>query len=236
MIALAFLMASKASMAQCLGSCCSASCNTDITNHTETNKKGGWQVSTAYSVMQYKPFSDAQLLQRSTLENPAFTVQSQQSFKLGLQYNISERWRVSAAIPYNLSFDNREGHTHDDLIPEIHNYGNVFGLGDATFIGSYEWLPENKHGWEFSTGLGIKTPTGQTQVYGTTNTGLPPHLEPGTGSWDPAALAHVQKEIEQWTFSGDVFGKVATTANDHNMGNYLSGNIIGIVAVHGKTR
>jgi hypothetical protein len=150
-------------------------------------------------------------------------VHSQQSVKLALQYNITDRWKVSASMPYNFSFDNREGHTHQGDYKEIHNYGNVRGVGDATFIGSYQWLRDNKKGWQFSTGLGIKAPTGQTEVLSSTGIGLPPHLEPGTGSWDPVATLSVKKLMKQWTLTGDVFGKVATTANQHNMGDYVSG-------------
>lgn len=223
LVALALLMASNISQAQCLGSCCSAGSSTDITNRSLTNKKGDWQISTAYSIMQYRPFTDEQLKLWSDSLNPTFTVRSQQSVKLALQYNITDRWKVSASIPYNFSFDNREGHTHQGDYKEVHNYGNVHGVGDATFIASYQWL--EKKDWQFSTGIGIKAPTGQTQVVSSNNTGLPPHLEPGTGSWDPVATLTVKKRVKPWTFTGDVFGKIATTANQHNMGDYVSGTL-----------
>src|SRR4249919_1064634 len=91
---LALLVASNMLKAQCLGSCCSAGCSTDITNHSESNNKGDWQVSAGYSIMQYHPFTDDELKQWSTLQNATFTVQSQQSLSLGLQYNITNRWKV----------------------------------------------------------------------------------------------------------------------------------------------
>ena len=220
-VVLALLMASNISQAQCLGSCCSAGSSTDITNHTSSDKKGDWQISTAYSIMQYRLFTDDQLKLWSDSLNPTFTVRSQQSAKLALQYNITDRWKVSVSVPYNFSFDNREGHTHQGNYKEVHNYANARGAGDATFIGSYQWV--EKKGWKFSTGIGVKAPSGQTQVASSNNIGLPPHLEPGTGSWDPVATLSVKKLIKQWTFTGDVFGKIATMANQHNMGNYVSG-------------
>ena len=221
LVALALLMAGNSAKAQCLGSCGSAGSNTDITNQSSNTKKGDWQISTAYSIMQYHPFTDEQLKQWSDSLNATFTVSSQQNVKLALQYNLTDRWKVSASMPYNLSFDNREGHTHQGDYKEIHNYANVRGAGDATFIGSYEWL--KKRGWQFSTGIGIKAPTGQTQVVSSNNIGLPPHLEPGTGSWDPVAMLNLKKLVKQWTLTGDVFAKIATTANQHNMGDYVSG-------------
>src|SRR5678810_635680 len=133
-VALALLMASNISQAQCLGSCCSAGSSTDITNRSSSDEKGDWQISTAYSIMQYHPFSDDQLKQWSDSLNATFTVRSQQSVKLALQYNITDRWKVSASLPYNFSSDNREGHTHQGDYKEVHYYGNVRGLGDATFI------------------------------------------------------------------------------------------------------
>src|SRR6185295_20212158 len=145
-VALALLMASNISQAQCLGSCCSAGSSTDITNQSLTNKKGDWQISTAYSIMQYHPLSDEQLKLWSDSLNPTFTVHSQQSVKLALQYNITDRWKVSALVPYNFSFDNREGHTHQGNYKEVHFYGNVRGVGDATFIATYRWL--EKKDWQ----------------------------------------------------------------------------------------
>jgi hypothetical protein len=222
-VALALLIAANSAGAQCLGSCCSAGSNTDITNHSSNSKKGDWLISTAYSIMEYHPFTDEELIQWSTIDNATFTVKSQQSMKLALQYNITDRLKVNASIPYNFSFDNREGHTHEGDHTEIHNYADVRGLGDATFLGSYQWLGDNQKGWQFSTGLGIKAPTGQTEVLSSTNVGVPEHLQPGTGSWDPVATVSVKKQVRQWMFTGDVFGKIATTAKDHNMGDYLSG-------------
>src|SRR3979409_552608 len=111
-VALALLVAVKSSQAQCLGSCCSASSSTDITNHSSSDKKGDWQISSAYSIMQYHPFTDDQLKQWSDSLNATFTVRSQQSVKLALQYNITDRWKVSASLPYNFSSHNRDGHTN----------------------------------------------------------------------------------------------------------------------------
>src|SRR5437868_5688443 len=111
-VALALLGASKFSQAQCLGSCCGAGSSTDITNHSSSDKKGDWQISAAYSIMQYHPFTDDELKLWSDSLNATFTVHSQQNTKLALQYNITDRWKVSASLPYNFSYDNHEGHTH----------------------------------------------------------------------------------------------------------------------------
>src|ERR1041385_4155834 len=124
-IALALLVAVKFSEAQCLGSCCSASSCTDITNRSSSDKKGDWQISAAYSIMQYHPFTDDELKQWSDSLNATFTVRSQQNVKIALQYNVTDRWKVSASIPYNFSYDNREGHTHEGDYKEVHYYGNV---------------------------------------------------------------------------------------------------------------
>jgi hypothetical protein len=39
------------------------------------------------------------------------------------------------------------------------------------------------------------------------------------------ATVSVKKLVKQWTFIGDVFGKIATMANQHNMGDYVSGMV-----------
>jgi len=219
---LALLITGNLLKAQCLGSCCSAGCNSELTNHS-SSRKGDWQVTTAYSIMQYQPFSDDELKQWSTEENPVFSVTSQQSFRLGAQYNFTDRWKVAMAMPYNLSFDNREGHTHEENHKEIHNYGNDFGYGDATLLGKYRWLKLDDNSWSLETGLGIKMPTGETNTASSNSIVVPLHLQPGTGSWDPVASVQVRKTVNRWIFSEDVYTKIATTAKEHNMGDYVTG-------------
>lgn len=205
--------------AQCLGSCSCSTANTETAGHKTTEAKGEWLITTGYSVTHYTPFSDDELIKFATDSASVYTVNSQQSFKAGLQYNLTDRLRLSAVMPYNLSYDNREGMVHTSTHTMVNDYGNVHGFGDVTVFAKYQWLKSNN--WSLETGLGLKLPIGQTNT--STSTGLvaPPHLQPGTGSWDPVASLQVRRMWGRWLISEDVFGKIATTANDHNMGNYV---------------
>jgi hypothetical protein len=208
--------------AQCLGSCGIAECCTTSTGEQSSKNKGTWQLDLGYSNLKYNPFTNDELLAHSTIDNSTFSVSSQQIIQLAIRYNLTNRIQLSAILPYNLSFDNREGHTHSNNIAGIHDYGNVYGIGDATCLSSYEWLLNNKTGWSFSTGIGIKIPTGQTNAVSTYNAVVPLHLQPGTGSWDPIIILESSKNLNRFTIEGDAFAKIATTAKDHYMGNYLN--------------
>lgn len=207
-------------VAQCLGSCSCTAANTAIDATNTGSQKGDWLITTSYFVAQFEPFSDDQLREWTTEEAPVYSLNSQQSFQLGLQYCISNRFRLSAAMPYNLSFNNREGHAHGTSHKEVHDYGEVNGYGDATLQGRYQWINNPK--WLLETGLGLKFPTGQTNTVSSNRIIVPQHLQPGTGSWDPLASLLVRRKMNRLMISEDVFLKLATTAKEHKMGDYLS--------------
>ena len=86
--------------AQCLGSCSCSTANTETAGHKTTEAKGEWLITTGYSVTHYTPFSDDELIKFATDSASVYTVNSQQSFKAGLQYNLTDRLRLSAVMPY----------------------------------------------------------------------------------------------------------------------------------------
>lgn len=216
---LSFTLGAKQSWAQCLGSCACTAANTEIAGHPTGDKKGRWLITAGYSAMQYAPFTDEELKEWSTETAPVYSVTSQHTVRLGVQYNITDRLRAGVTMPYSFSFDNREGMVHGGTHVMVNHYENIAGFGDATLIARYQWL--NNENWNLETGLGMKFPTGQTNTTSSNGLTVPQHLQPGTGSWDPVATLQVRREWDRWSVSEDVFGKLATTANDHNMGDYI---------------
>src|SRR5689334_2356649 len=94
--------------AQCLGSCSSTGCNTEAASCSGNSEQGNLKISLGYSVLNYEPFADEQLLTYSTPTASVYTVTSQQVLKASVEYQFGERWSSSVSLPYNLSFNNKE--------------------------------------------------------------------------------------------------------------------------------
>jgi hypothetical protein len=208
--------------AQCLGSCSCTANGNNLAVDFDGAAKGDWQIRIGYAGSFFTPFSDEELHLLTTEEAPVYSVTSQHSTRAGLFYQFARRWSAEAAMFYNFSADNREGTVHGGEHKNVQSYGNISGLGDATAVVSYRWINNSGQGWVAETGLGVKAPTGQTEAKSSNNLVAPLHLQPGTGSWDPVATVRVQKNFSRWRFTEFLFAKAATTAKEHNMGNYFS--------------
>jgi hypothetical protein len=213
-------MISGNAQAQCLGGCCSAANVVESTRSLNYPQKGEWIIGSSLLTMQYQPLTDEELLNNATASFPVFSVASQWSVKGSIAYGITRRWYVAATLPYNHSSGNKEGHFHEVGHTEIHDYGQIRGLGDGTLTATYQFIDKKEKGWKAFVGGGIKIPTGKTNAYSTYAVVLPVHLQPGTGSWDPLLNASLQKTINKFILSADVNFKWATSAKGHNMGNY----------------
>lgn len=210
----------KTSGAQCLGSCCCAA-NVATTGQTASiPDKGGWIIGVNLLTMQYEPLSNETLMMDAKADTPVFSVKSQWTAKVSLAYGITSRLSAAVSLPYNYSSDNLEGHYHVTGVTEIHTYGSIRGAGDGTLLFNYQFINDEEKGWKAYAGAGIKVPTGKTDAPSTYDVVLPVHLQPGTGSWDPLLQATVAKTINRWMLQSQAFVKIATTALDHNMGDY----------------
>lgn len=209
------------SHAQCLGSCCAAANTTGNSDDANFPDKGQGIIGISLHTLQYHPLSDDELLQWAQPDASVYSVASQWSVKGSIYYGISDRISASFVLPYNSSFENKEGHYHINDIAEIHSYGNIRGMGDGSMLVNYQLLPKNKKGWNAYAGAGLKIPTGKTDAASTYEVVLPVHLQPGTGSWDPIAQVSANKKWTRFTLGSTFFARIATTALEHNMGDYF---------------
>lgn len=214
-------------MAQCLGGCSAAANTAGLSSMSGIPERGKWIIGVSLLTMQYQPLTDEELLLYATPEASVYSVGSQGSLRGSLSYGLGKRSVLTAMFPYNFSAENREGHYHlEEQAAEIHNFGSIRGAGDAVLAFSYRLLDDQQRGWRAMAGAGIKMPTGTTDAFSTYAVVLPVHLQPGTGSWDPVIAANIQKSYGKLMLQSDARFRIATTAKDHNMGNYASAGIL----------
>ena len=206
--------------AQCLGSCCCAANISGNSQAMNTPAKGELIIGANLLTMQYQPLSEDELLQWAQPDIPVFSVASQWTASGTVMYGISKKFAARLSLPYNYSTQNLEGHLHTDELTEIHTYGSIRGVGDGSVFLNYQFLDKSEKGWKAFVGAGIKIPTGTTSALSTYNVVLPVHLQPGTGSWDPIVQVAAEKKWNRFGVQSQLFGRLATTALEHNMGDY----------------
>ncbi|MCE2963250.1 MAG: hypothetical protein ACK5UE_13870 [Chitinophagales bacterium] len=134
------------------------------------------------------------------------------------RYNLNKKIQIYASIPYliNNRIDNHTSYV-------------IHGLGDASILANYTLIDNtdslNGKLYHFlQTGVGIKLPSGQSDLIANGNTVIP-MLQLGTGSTDILASVFYMMRLKKLGWSLDGNYKWNTTgANDYRMGNSLNAN------------
>jgi len=137
------------------------------------------------------------------------------------RYSLSKKLQLYAFLPYLVN-DRADNHT---------SYV-IHGLGDISVLGSYTLIDNsdsfnNKVYHFLQAGLGLKLPTGQSNVIANGNTVIP-MLQLGTGSTDFLANIFYTMRVKKigWNLDGNY--KFNTMGNNnYRMGNSLSINTRG---------
>lgn len=180
-IAALVCFASYNAHASCGSATCSLATHLDTLGLTATN---GWQVDLRYEYIDQDQlrsgrhkvdpeFVDGEHTERYTKNN---------NYVLTLDYSANERWGLSLQLPYV-----QREHYHifvdgTDLENETWKFDD---LGDARILGRY-LLSNDPNGHEQISGLqlGLKLPTGKTDVTNADGEAAERSLQPGTGTTD----------------------------------------------------
>ena len=137
------------------------------------------------------------------------------------RYNLNKKIQIYASIPYLIN-DRIDNHT---------SYV-IHGLGDASVLLNYTLIDNNdslngKLYHFLQTGVGVKLPTGQSDLIANGNTVIP-MLQLGTGSTDILASVFYMMRIKKlgWSCAGN-YKWNTTGANDYRMGNNLNVDLRG---------
>lgn len=137
------------------------------------------------------------------------------------RYQLSRKIQIYASVPYLVT----------DRV-DNHNDYTIHGLGDISILANYT-LIDNSDSMNTKTyhllqsGLGVKLPTGQSDIIANSNTVIP-MLQLGTGSADLLANIFYMMRSKKLGWSIDGNYKWNTTGtNAYRMGNSLNMNLRG---------
>ena len=130
--------------------------------------------------------------------SPFPTIETRQTLELMLQHHLSERFMLTALVPFST------------LTIEQGSSFSVSGIGDITLMAHYVFdLPL----FERSTlllGGGVKTPTGLSNLTDASKRRLDTRFQSGSGSWDFVFNPMFIAQQSGFTYAIDVFMKLNT--------------------------
>ena len=111
-------------------------------------------------------------------------------------------------------------------VHEISQLGDASGLGDLTTYGQYRFVGSDNARLHVSTLLGLKAPTGRTDIISDEGHRFESELQPGSGSW--AVLAGLAV-THQWTNvtldSNILYAFAGNGSQDSNLGDTFNYNL-----------
>jgi hypothetical protein len=130
-------------------------------------QRNGWQFSLNYRYFRsYKHFRGSEE-EKHRVEQGTEVINNDNSLLLGISYSLSNRWSLSAVIPY-INIDRSSLYEHygnptpsnPTLNPRFHTQAR--GLGDVRISTYYSAVEKRKVG--LTLGIGVKLPTGNYET------------------------------------------------------------------------
>ncbi len=154
---------------------------------------------------------------------------------LSLAYGLSNRFSISARIPYiertNIrEIEHQEAHLADEAVDPhdvadagspVHSHGSSSGFGDAVLLGQYSTPLVNAA--ELALLFGVKAPTGDIHVKDADGERFETEMQPGSGSWDFLVGTAVSKSTENLGYHAAIFySRTTEGAQSTEIGDALS--------------
>lgn len=212
----------------------------------------------------FNGLSDAELLARSGSADIVHSTDRVISSSLNTAYGVSDEFTLGFSLPYLWRTNIREvidqpagvkgvqteilptprhggvshggGNGGRPTTPMVENIGDSDGLGDVTMYAQYRFLHDETEDLHLSVISGLKMPTGDTDVLGTSGYLLEAHHQPGSGSWDPMLGLAFTKGFGRWSFDANALYLFANEGTqDSNLGdifNYNAGVSYRLLGAH----
>jgi len=173
-------------------------------------------VSVEYDVLSYKPLTDERLLAAApgphALSRIAVPVAS-------IAYGLTRDLTIAARLPYLANRKMKELSEDGDIVDR----GGVYGLGDASFTGTWRFFRDEHRGFEASAIAGVKAPTGRTDALDRFGERFETHHQPGSGAWDGIAGAGVSQQVGRWLFGANMlYTRVGRGSQDTTVGDRMA--------------
>jgi len=140
-----------------------------------------------------------------------------QTLTMDLDYAINHQWNIAVGLPWLM-----RDHAHQIGDPSltIVEQKSFSALGDIRVVGNYK-LDSDHHAGS-GVRLGLKLPTGSTNLEMVPGTPLESSLQPGSGSTDAILGAYYHQDVADSVWGWFVSGQMQTalkTRNDYRPGN-----------------
>jgi Putative MetA-pathway of phenol degradation len=174
-----------------------------------------------FEMVKINAFSDAQLKAFAGKHIHAHSIDAILAPTLVYAYGVTNDLTVSARLPYITRQDIREGHhSHGPAGNTVDEHGDAAGIGDLTLLGQYRFFNDRRNQTEAALLLGIKIPTGRTNVTDTFGERFETEFQPGSGSWDGLVGLAFTQRFGAWSFDANALYQLATTgAQETDLGD-----------------
>lgn len=160
-----------------------------------TMEQGGVAVSFRLDYLDFKRFSDAQLLALDAQGIDTDSIDYSIGAFLSAAYGVTNNFTVAVRLPY-LHFDDiREVESGD-----VETEGDSSGLGDALLLGFYRFYNDTETKLQASMIFGLEVPSGRTHNRSLEGDLLEVEHQPGSGSWDPLVGLAVSHSFHKLSF------------------------------------
>ena len=122
-------------------------------------------------------------------------------------YGITDDLTLGLRIPYVLRSGIRTPTEDGD---EVEKMGDPSGFGDVSVFGQYRFYHSADNLNHAALTVGLRTPTGETNVITRQGEAFETHHQPGGGAWNPSAGLSFTRVMGSYSFDTNVLYTVAT--------------------------
>jgi hypothetical protein len=186
-----------------------------------TLEQGQSAAGVFFEMVKIRAFSDTELTTFARKHIHAHSIDAILAPSLVYAYGLTKDLTLSARLPVIIRQDIREGHhSHGPAGNTVDERGDSSGIGDLTLMSQYRFFNDQRTGTEMAVLLGVKVPTGATNVNDAFGGRFEAEFQPGSGSWDGLFGLAYTKRLGAWSFHANVLYQLATTGTqDTDLGD-----------------
>ena len=170
-------------------------------------------------ITQFSSFdgaSDQKLLdlKNNAVDEPHGDVHSVNTYvqpSLFAAYGITDDFTLGLKVPYVFRSGIRSPAEADEgPATSVDKMGNPSGFGDVSVFGQYRFYHSADNLNHAAVTIGLKTPTGRTNVQTSQGGPFETHHQPGSGAWSPSAGLSFTRVMGSFSFDTNALYTVAT--------------------------
>jgi len=199
-----------------------------ITQGGITLPVGMWAGGLTTQFIEFDSTSDAKLLalKNNAVDEAHGDVHSTNTYlqpAVFAAYGVTDDLTLGLRLPYVLRSGIRSPNEDGDAVDYL---GAPNGIGDVSVFGQYRFFHTVDNLNQASVTVGLKTPTGATDVKTNQGTTFEAHHQPGSGSWNPSLGLSFTRAMGSFSFDTNVLYTFVTTGTQQsNLGDVFDYNV-----------